>query len=125
MRARGANVTDIAVLVVAADDGIMPQTEEAISHAKAAGVPIVVALNKIDTAGVDANKVMQQLAAHDLLPSEWGGNVEVVRTSAIKNEGIDELLETLLTIADCTSSRPIPTAAMGVCLEAEQEPAAA
>jgi translation initiation factor IF-2 len=122
MRARGANVTDIAVLVIAADDGIMPQTEEAISHARAAGVPIVVACNKVDLPGADVNKVMQQLAAHELLPSEWGGNVEVIKTSAIKKEGIDDLLETLLTIAEINefkadADRP----AVGVCLEAEQE----
>ncbi len=123
MRARGANVTDIAVLVIAADDGIMPQTEEAISHARAAGVPIVVALNKIDLPTADPNKVMQQLAAHDLLPSEWGGNVEVVKTSAVTKEGIDELLETLLTIAELNDYRANPDRnAMGVCLEAEQEP---
>ena len=77
MRARGANVTDIAVLVIAADDGIMPQTEEAISHAKAAEVPIVVALNKCDLPGADINRAMQQLSAHDLLPAEWGGEVEL------------------------------------------------
>ena len=82
MRARGANVTDIAVLVVAADDGVMPQTEEAISHARAAEVPIVVAMNKCDLPGADPNRVMQQLSAHDLLPAEWGGEVEVVKTSA-------------------------------------------
>ncbi len=82
MRARGANVTDIAVLVIAADDGIMPQTEEAISHAKAAGVPIVVALNKIDLPGADANRVMTQMTQFGLTPSEWGGDVEVVPTSA-------------------------------------------
>ena len=82
MRARGANVTDIAVLVVAADDGVMPQTEEAISHARAAGVPIVVALNKIDLPGVDAQRIYQQLAANELLPTEWGGDTEVVKTSA-------------------------------------------
>lgn len=123
MRARGANVTDIAVLVIAADDGVMPQTEEAISHARAAGVPIVVALNKMDVPGADANKVMQQLAAHDLLPSEWGGNVEVVRTSAVKGEGIDDLLETLLTIAELNEFTANPDRnAVGVCLEAEQEP---
>ncbi|MEZ6075064.1 MAG: GTP-binding protein [Pirellulaceae bacterium] len=81
MRARGANVTDIAVLVIAADDGIMPQTEEAISHAKAAEVPIVVALNKIDLQGVDENRILTQMTEHGLTPSEWGGDVEVVRTS--------------------------------------------
>ncbi len=86
MRARGANVTDIAVLVIAADDGIMPQTEEAISHAKAAGVPIVVALNKIDLPGADANRVMTQMTQFGLTPSEWGGDVEVVPTSAITGQ---------------------------------------
>jgi translation initiation factor IF-2 len=121
MRARGANVTDIAVLVIAADDGIMPQTEEAISHAKAAEVPIVVALNKIDLAGVDANRVMTQMTEYGLTPSEWGGDVEVVRTSAITGEGMDELLETLLTVAELHDYKANPNRpAMGVCLEAEQ-----
>ncbi len=100
MRARGANVTDIAVLVVAADDGVMPQTEEAISHAKAAGVPIVVALNKIDLPGLNTDRVMQELATNELLPAEWGGDTEVVKTSAMTGEGIDTLLDTLLTVAE-------------------------
>ncbi|WP_436298905.1 translation initiation factor IF-2 [Stieleria mannarensis] len=122
MRARGANVTDIAVLVVAADDGIMPQTEEAISHAKAAEVPIVVALNKIDLEGVDANRVMTQLTEHQLTPSEWGGDVEVVPTSAINGTGMDELLETLLTIAELNEYTANPDRnALGVCLESEQQ----
>jgi translation initiation factor IF-2 len=122
MRARGANVTDIAVLVVAADDGIMPQTEEAISHAKAADVPIVVALNKVDLEGVDQNRVLTQLTEHQLTPSEWGGDVEVVRTSAITGEGMDELLETLLTIAELNEYAANPDrTALGVCLEAEQQ----
>ena len=122
MRARGANVTDIAVLVIAADDGIMPQTEEAISHAKAAGVPIVVALNKIDLAGTDPNRVMTQLTEHGLTPSEWGGDVEVVRTSATTGQGLDELLETLLTVAELHEYRANPDrAAIGVCIEAGQE----
>ena len=122
MRARGANVTDIAVLVIAADDGIMPQTEEAISHAKAADVPIVVALNKIDLEGVDANRVMTQLTEHQLTPSAWGGDVEVVQTSAIKGIGMDELLETLLAIAELNEFKANPNrAAMGVCLESEQQ----
>ncbi|MEM1185122.1 MAG: translation initiation factor IF-2 [Planctomycetota bacterium] len=98
MRARGANVTDIVVLVVAADDGVMPQTIESIAHAKAAGVPIVVALNKIDKAeATDTNiqKILGQLAEHELNPIDWGGDIEVVRTSAIKGEGIQELLEIL------------------------------
>lgn len=122
MRARGANVTDIAVLVVAADDGIMPQTEEAISHAKAADVPIVVALNKIDLEGVDSNRVMTQLTEHQLTPSEWGGDVEVVPTSAITGQGMDELLETLLTIAELNEYSANPNRnALGVCLESEQQ----
>ncbi|MFG0263086.1 MAG: translation initiation factor IF-2 [Novipirellula sp. JB048] len=122
MRARGANVTDIAVLVIAADDGIMPQTAEAISHAKAADVPIVVALNKIDLPGVDATRVLTQMTEHQLTPSEWGGDVEVVRTSAIDGTGMDELLETLLTIAEMHEYRANPTReALGVCIESEQQ----
>ncbi|MHB8865941.1 MAG: translation initiation factor IF-2 [Pirellulaceae bacterium] len=122
MRARGANVTDIAVLVVAADDGIMPQTEEAISHAKAAGVPIVVALNKIDLPGVDPTRVMTQMTEFGLTPSQWGGETEVVPTSALTGQGMDELLETILTIADINEYRANPDRpALGSCLEAEQE----
>ena len=122
MRARGANVTDIAVLVVAADDGVMPQTEEAISHAKAAEVPIVVALNKIDLPGADENKALQDLSAHELLPTEWGGDIEVVKTSAITGDGIDDLLETLLLTADLHEYKANPDrAALGTCLEAQQE----
>ncbi|MCA9134165.1 MAG: translation initiation factor IF-2, partial [Planctomycetales bacterium] len=121
MRARGANVTDIAVLVIAADDGIMPQTEEAISHAKAAEVPIVVALNKIDLPGVDVNRILTQMTEHGLTPSEWGGDVEVVRTSATTGEGMDDLLETLLTVAELHDYKANPSRpAVGVCLEAEQ-----
>ena len=123
MRARGANVTDIVVLVVAGDDGLMPQTEEAISHAKAAGVPIVVALNKIDLPGVNIDKIYQQLAAKELIPTEWSGETEVVKTSALTGEGIDTLLETLLLIADIEGFKANPTRlASGTCLEAEQEP---
>jgi translation initiation factor IF-2 len=120
MRARGANVTDIAVLVVAADDGVMPQTEEAISHAKAAGVPIVVALNKIDLPGINVERIYQQLAASELLPTEWGGDVEVVKTSALTGLGIDDLLETLFTIAELHDLKANPfRPAVGTCLEAE------
>ncbi len=119
MRARGANCTDVAVLVVAADDGVMPQTEEAISHAKAAGVPIVVALNKMDLPGVNRDKVIQELATNDLMPSEWGGDVEVVETSAITGMGVDELLETLLTVAELHELKANPNRrATGVVLEA-------
>ena len=119
MRARGANVTDCAVIVVAADDGIMPQTEEAISHARAAGVPIIAAINKIDLPGADVQKVYQQLAANELLPTEWGGETEVVKTSAVTGEGVDALLDTLLTIAELHDLRANPDrTAAGVCLDA-------
>jgi translation initiation factor IF-2 len=122
MRARGAHVTDIAVLVVAADDGVMPQTVEAISHAKAAGVPIVVALNKIDLPGANPVKAMQDLTQYELLPTEWGGDVEVIKTSAVAGTGIDDLLETLLLTADIHEYRANPNRpAMGTCLEAQQE----
>jgi translation initiation factor IF-2 len=122
MRARGANVTDIAVLVVAADDGVMPQTEEAISHAKAAGVPIVVALNKVDLPGINFDKVYTGLSQNELQPSEWGGEVEVVKTSAVKGTGIDELLDTLLTVAELHEYKANPDRpAVGTCLEAQQE----
>ena len=121
MRARGANVTDIAVIVVAADDGVMPQTEEAISHARAAEVPIVIALNKTDLPGIDFDKIYQQLATNDLLPSEWGGDVEVVRTSATTGAGIENLLDTLLTVAELHEYRANPSReALGTCLEALQ-----
>ena len=122
MRARGANVTDIAVLVVAADDGVMPQTEEAISHARAAGVPIVIALNKTDLPGIDFDRIYQQLATNDLLPSDWGGEVEVVRTSAATGAGIDQLLDTLLTVAELHEYKANPDReALGTCLEAQQQ----
>ena len=100
MRARGANMTDIVVLVVAADDGVMPQTVEAIHHAKAAGVEILVALNKIDLPGTDINRLYGQLAEHDLTPSEWGGNTEIVKTSAVTGQGIEDLIEHLDYIAE-------------------------
>ena len=93
MRARGANMTDVVVLVVAADDGVMPQTIEAIAHSKAAEVPIIVALNKIDLPGIDFNRIYSQLAEHGLTATEWGGETEVVKTSAITGAGIDDLLE--------------------------------
>jgi len=100
MRARGANMTDVVVLVVAVDDGVMPQTIEAIHHAKAANVPVIVALNKIDLPGCDINRVYSQLAEQELAPAEWGGKTEVVKTSAITGEGIDDLLEHLDYIAE-------------------------
>ncbi len=100
MRARGANMTDVVVLVVAADDGVMPQTIEAIHHAKAANVPVIVALNKIDLPGCDINRIYSQLAEQELTPVEWSGKTEVVKTSAITGEGMDDLLEYLDYIAE-------------------------
>ncbi|MCA9087355.1 MAG: translation initiation factor IF-2 [Planctomycetaceae bacterium] len=119
MRARGANVTDIIVLVVAADDGVMPQTVECISHAKAAGVPIVVAMNKIDLPAANEQKVLTDLSQHGILPQEWGGDVEVIRVSALQGTGIDDLLETLLLTAEIQDLKaPEDIPAEGVCLEA-------
>lgn len=119
MRARGANVTDIIVLVIAADDGVMPQTEECIAHAKNAGVPIIVALNKMDLPDVDDQKTLQQLASHDMLPAEWGGEYEVVRTSGETGLGLDELIETIQLTAELLEFKANPDReAVGVCLEA-------
>jgi len=100
MRARGANMTDIVVLVVAADDGVMPQTIEAIAHSKAAGVTIIVALNKIDLPGCDINRIYSQFSEHGLAPTEWGGQTEVVKTSATTGQGISDLLEALDYVAE-------------------------
>ena len=120
MRARGANMTDVVVLVVAADDGVMPQTVEAINHAKAAGVQIVVALNKIDLPGVDVNRVYAQLAEQELVPAEWGGHADVVKTSATTGEGIDELLTHLSTLSELMNLTADPTVpAQGVVIEAQ------
>ena len=100
MRARGAKVTDIAVLVVAADDGVMPQTRESISHARAADVPIVVAVNKIDLPDANPDRVLSELATEGLQPEEWGGDVQIARVSAKKREDLDDLLERILLVAD-------------------------
>ncbi len=100
MRARGAKVTDIAVLVVAADDGVMPQTRESISHARAAGVPIVVAVNKIDLPGANPDRILAELASEGLQPEEWGGDVQVARVSAKQRLNLDDLLERILLVAD-------------------------
>ncbi len=119
MRARGANVTDIAVIVVAADDGVMPQTEEAISHAKAAGVKIVVAINKCDLPGSNIMKTRQQLYGLELVPDNMGGDVPFVETSAATGKGVEELLETLSIVAEMENLRANPNKpASGVCLEA-------
>ena len=119
MRARGAKVTDIAVLVVAADDGVMPQTLEALDHAKAAEVPIVVAVNKIDKEEADPNRVRTQMVEHGVVPSEWGGTVEFVDVSAREKMNLDTLLETLLLVADLEELKGIPTGhARGTVIEA-------
>src|SRR3989338_5012179 len=120
MRARGANATDIVVLVVAADDGIMPQTIEAINHARAAGVTIVVAINKIDKQNINLDKVKKQLADQELTPEEWGGKTITVGVSAKTGEGIDSLLEMLLLEAELLELKANPErAATGVIIEAE------
>ena len=120
MRARGANMTDIAVLVVAADDGIMPQTVESINHAKAAGVPIVVAVNKIDKPGANPDRVRQELTEYGVIPEEWGGQNMFVNISAKQKIGIDELLETVLLQADVLELKANPdTFASGNVLEAK------
>ncbi|MDD3237648.1 MAG: translation initiation factor IF-2 [Candidatus Gastranaerophilales bacterium] len=119
MRARGAKSTDIAILVVAADDGIMPQTIEAINHARAAEIPIIVAVNKIDKPGANPDKILQQLTEHGLVPEEWGGDTVCVKVSALQGTGIDELLEYILLVAEMQGLKAIPSAkASGVVIEA-------
>ncbi len=120
MRARGAQVTDIVVLVVAADDGVMPQTIEAINHAKAAKVPIIVAINKIDKPNANPEKVKRELSEHGLIPEEWGGDTIMVPVSALTGEGIDELLENIAILADILELKANPKKpAKGVVLEAK------
>lgn len=120
MRARGANVTDIVVLVVAADDGVMPQTKEAIDHALSAHVPLIVAVNKIDKHGANADRVKEELAALNIIPSEWGGNNEFVNISALKGTGVDELLETILMVAEMENYRANPNRlGYGTVIEAQ------
>jgi translation initiation factor IF-2 len=123
MRARGAEVTDIVILVVAADDGVMPQTVEALNHAKAADVPIIVAINKIDRENADPNRVMQQLSEQGLVPEAWGGDTIMVEISALQNFGIDELLEQVLLVAEIEELQANPEGrARGVVLEANLDP---
>ena len=120
MRARGAQVTDVAILVVAWDDGIMPQTIEAINHAKAADVPIIVAVNKMDKPGADMTRVLQQLTEHELVPEDWGGTTIVCPVSALKREGIDNLLEMVLLTADMMELKANPNRlAKGTVIEAK------
>ncbi len=119
MRARGAQATDIAVLVVAADDGIMPQTIEAINHAKAAEVQIIVAINKMDRPGANPDRIMQQLTEHSLVPEEWGGDIICVPVSAKTHMGIDKLLESILLVAEMQELKANPNrAAKGIVIEA-------
>ena len=120
MRMRGANSTDIAVLVIAADDGVMPQTVEAINHAKAAGVEIIVAVNKIDKPGANVDKVKQEMTEYELVPTDWGGSTEYVPVSAKTGEGIEDLLETILLTADILELKANPNRkARGLVLEAK------
>src|SRR5919106_2417706 len=123
MRARGAKVTDIAVIVVAADDGVMPQTTEAIDHAKAADVPIMVAVNKIDKEGADPNRVRGELAQQGLTPADWGGDTEFVDVSAKTHQNLEDLLETLVTLAELQELKANPdTLASGYVIESKLDP---
>ena len=120
MRARGAQVTDVVVLVVAADDGVMPQTQEAIDHARAAGVPIIVAINKIDKADANLDRVKQELAERDLAPEDWGGTTVTVPVSAKKQQNLDSLLEMILLVTELEETKANPKrAATGTVLEAK------
>ena len=118
MRARGAQSTDVVILVVAADDGVMPQTEEAVQHAKAAGVPIVVAINKMDKDGADPERVTNELAAKDVIPEEWGGDTQFIKVSAHSGDGVEELLEAVLLQAELLELKaPVDVPARGVVVE--------
>ena len=118
MRARGAQSTDVVILVVAADDGVMPQTEEAVQHARAAGVPLVVAINKMDKEGADPERVITELSSKDVIPEEWGGDTQFIKVSAHTGEGIDELLEAVLLQSELLElTAPVDVAARGVIVE--------
>ncbi len=120
MRARGANTTDVIILVVAANDGVMPQTEEAINHAKAAGVSIVVAINKMDLQGADVEKIKGDLAAKDLTPEDWGGNIQMVPVSALQGDGVDQLLEAVVLESELLELKAhFEGQAQGVVIESE------
>ncbi|MAE73865.1 MAG: translation initiation factor IF-2 [Bdellovibrionaceae bacterium] len=122
MRARGANVTDVAIIVVAADDGVMPQTEEAINHAKAAGVPIIVAVNKIDKPDANPEKVKQQLTEYELVPEEWGGDTIFVEVSALAKTGLDALLEQIYLLAEMGELKANPArSGSGLVIESRME----
>jgi translation initiation factor IF-2 len=118
MRARGAQSTDVVILVVAADDGVMPQTEEAVQHARAAGVPLVIAINKMDKEGADPERVINELAAKDVIPEEWGGDTQFIKVSAHTGDGIDELLEAVLLQSELLElTAPVDVPARGVIVE--------
>ena len=120
MRARGASVTDIVIIIVAADDGVMPQTKEAIDHAKSAGVPIIVAINKIDKPNINIERVMQEMSESGITPEEWGGDVPFVKISAQTGEGVDLLLETIQTISEINGYKANPNRyAMGTVIESK------
>ena len=120
MRARGANTTDVVILVVAANDGVMPQTEEAINHAKAAGVSIVVAINKMDLQDADVERIKGDLAAKELTPEDWGGNIQMVPVSALKGDGVDKLLEAVALEAELLELKAhFKGQAQGVVIESE------
>ena len=122
MRARGAQVTDIAVLVVAADDGIMPQTLEAIDHVRAADVPIVIAINKVDLPNSDQERVKRQLAENNLLIEEWGGDIIAVPMSALRGEGVPDLLQNLIVLSEVSEFQANPHRdALGVVVEARKD----
>ena len=122
MRARGAKVTDLVVLVVAADDGVMPQTVEAINHARAAHVPLIVAINKIDKSNANPERVKKELAQEGVLLEGWGGEVPVVQVSATKRQGIEDLLEVILLVAEMADLKAVPDGtARGTVLEARKE----
>ena len=120
MRARGAKVTDIVILIVAADDGVMPQTKEAISHAKASGVPMIVAVNKIDKPEANPDRVMQELVAEEVVPEDWGGDTQFIKVSAHTGEGVDELLEAILLQTELLELKAVPKgAARGSIIESQ------
>lgn len=120
MRARGASVTDVSIIVVAADDGVMPQTREAIDHSKAAGVPIIIAVNKMDKPGANPDKVKSALADLGLMPEEWGGDTIFVNCSAKTGEGVKDILETILVVSEVKDLKANPNKpATGTVIEAK------
>src|SRR5699024_3520806 len=120
MRSRGAEVTDIAVLVVAADDGVMPQTVEAINHAKAAEVPIIIAVNRMDKESAKPDRVMPELTEYELVPADWGGSTIFANLSAMKREGIDDILEMILLVSEVEELKANPDkSALGTVIEAQ------